>query len=47
MIDSGRSDNKRIAFPKQLGGLLDERGWTRERCLVLYKAVDRGVVLSR
>ena len=40
MIDSGRSDNKRIAFLKQLGGLLDERGWTRERCLALYRFIE-------
>ena len=40
MIDSGRSDNKRIAFLKQLGGLLDDRGWTRERCLALYRFIE-------
>ena len=40
MIDSGRSDNKRIAFLKQLGGMLDERGWTRERCLALYRFIE-------
>ena len=40
MIDSGRSDNKRVAFLKQLGRLLDERGWSRERCLVLYRFIE-------
>ncbi len=40
VIDSGRSDNKRITFLKQLGGLLDERGWTRERCLALYRFIE-------
>jgi predicted transposase/invertase (TIGR01784 family) len=25
---------------KQLGGLLDERGWTRERCLALYRFIE-------
>jgi hypothetical protein len=40
MIDSGRSDNQRIKFLKELGGLLDERGWTRERCLALYRFME-------
>lgn len=40
MIDSGRSDNKRVAFLKQLGRLLDERGWSRERCLVIYRFIE-------
>jgi len=40
VIDSGRSDNKRIAFLKHLGGLLDERGWSRERCLTLYRFIE-------
>ena len=40
VLKSGRNDIRRVSYLKELGDLLDFRGWSREDKIVLYRFIE-------